>query len=256
MMAGLGAALPAAAQQPFVVDDAEVTPPGRWHVEIASQLDGLRAAARPVRRQNAVEVEIVRGVVPRLELAAALPIVSLFGGAGGGWDDTSGVGDASLGAKLRLTRDPAARHAVAVNATLELPSGDRDRNLGSGLVDYGVMLGSQHRLGGRWTARINAGVVLAGNTQTGVVGIRERGTVVNGGGSLVALAGRFVLGGEFTAAWSQKAVLGNSFASAQIGGNVRLTDGCTLDLGLGTGWFDTSPRWSVQLGLSADLGSR
>jgi hypothetical protein len=33
---------------------------------------------------------------------------------------------------------------------------------------------------------------------------------------------------------------------------VRMRDGWTLDLGIGTGWFDASPRLTGQVGLSID----
>ena len=128
------------------------------------------------------------------------------------------------------------------------------RNLGSGLVDYGVTAISQHRLDGRWTLRLNAEQVLAGNTTTGLVGITQRGAVLIGGSSLIAQVGaRLQVGGEFAIAWSQKATLAGSLATAQIGGNVLLRDGCTLDFSAGTGWFDSSPHTSLQVGLSIDL---
>ncbi len=243
----------AAAQQPFVVDDAEVTPPRTWHLEMATQVDGLRDSARPTRWQNTFDAELIVGVALRLELGVALPLLSLIGRDAGRWHETSGLGDASVAAKWRLTRDPDARHAFAASAAIEIPSGDRDRNLGSGLVDYGLTLGSQHRLDDRWTLRVNGGAVLAGNTQSGVVGIRQRGTVLNGGASLSAQRDRLRLGAELSLAWSQRALVGSSFAAAQIGGNLAVAPSCTLDFAVGTGWFETSPRWSLQVGVSLDV---
>lgn len=40
----LGATTAAVAQQPFLVDDAEVAPSRLWHVEVSSQVDLLRPA--------------------------------------------------------------------------------------------------------------------------------------------------------------------------------------------------------------------
>ena len=97
-----------------------------------------------------------------------------------------------LAAKARLAGSADARHAFAASVSVEIPSGDRHRESGSGLVDYGITLVSQHRVGTRWTVRANGAVVLAGNTQTGVVGIKERGTVLRGGSSLVAKLGSAV----------------------------------------------------------------
>jgi hypothetical protein len=101
---------------------------------------------------------------------------------------------------------------------------------------------------------MNGGVVLAGNAQTGALGIRERGTIVAAGGSLVASAGRSVqIGGELMAAWSQKAAVGGTYVVTQWGGNIRVSDGCTIAVGISTGWFDAAPRLGVQVGASLDL---
>lgn len=244
----------ARAQQPFVIDDAEVTAPRHWHVELSNQFDVLRRVARPARWQTVFEAEVDVGVAPRVELAVLVPVIGLMSTFPDGRRLAAGIGDTSFGAKARFTNDGNARHALAGSVTLEIPSGDRDRELGSGLVDYGMNLISQHRLNARWTARLNGGLVLAGNTLSGAVGIKERGTVVTGGGSLVTQATpRVQLGAEVAIAWSEKATLGGLSVGAQVGGNVRLREGCTLDVGLSTGWLDASPRVGVQVGLSIDL---
>jgi Putative MetA-pathway of phenol degradation len=245
---------PAAAQQPFLVDDADVTPARGWHVELSSQADILRPAARPARWQNVFEWEVNYGAGRRIELAALLPVVTLVSDAAGGRTSAHGVGDSTLAAKWRLTRDLAARHATALTATLEIPSGSRARGLGTGLVDYGLNLVSQHQVHPRATLRVNGGALLAGNTQSGAVGIRERGTVLTTGASLVTpLTSALQLGGELTMAWSQKASLAGSAIGWQIGTNVTLRQGVTLDASVLGGWFDASPRVGVQVGMSADL---
>lgn len=254
VLAWCGSARPARAQQPFLVDDAEVTPARVWHVELSSQLDVLRPAALPARWQNVFEWEVNYGAGARLELAALLPFVSLVSDAAGRRAAAHGIGDSTLAAKWRLTRDPGARHALSLAAMLELPSGSRARGLGTGLVDYGLNLVSQHRVHERAVVRVNGGAVLAGNTQSGAVGIRERGSVLTAGASIVTpLTARAQVGGELTLAWSQKASLGGSAIGWQFGTNITVRDGVTLDAGVLGGWFDASPRFGVQVGMSADL---
>ncbi len=250
----LGAATSVAAQQPFLVDDAEIAAPGLWHVEVSSQVDVLRPSARPVRWQNVLEWEVNYGMGARIELAALLPVVSLVSDAPGGRSSAHGPGDSTLAAKWRITRDPNAAHAMALSAMLEIPSGSQARGLGTGLVDYGMNLISQHRLHPRAVVRLNGGAVLAGNTQTGAVGIRERGPVLTGGASLVCpLGARVQAGGELTMAWSQKATLGGSAVGWQLGTNIAVREGATLDASVLGGWLDASPRFGVQLGMSIDL---
>jgi hypothetical protein len=165
-----------------------------------------------------------------------------------------GVGDTMLAAKWRLTRDPAASHATAVSAILEIPSGSQARGLGTGLVDYGLNVVSQHQVHRRATVRVNGGALLAGNTQTGAVGIRERGTVLTTGASVVTpLTAAVQVGGELTMAWSQKATLGGSAIGWQIGTNIAVRQGVTVDASVLGGWFDASPRVGFQVGMSADL---
>ena len=254
VLAWCGAAPPAGAQQPFLVDDAEVTPARGWHIELSSQVDVLRAAARPARWQNVFEWEVNYGAGARVELAALLPVVSLVSDTAGRRTTAHGAGDATLAAKWRITRDPASAHALALSATLEVPSGSQRRGLGSGLVDYGLNLVSQHHVHPRLTVRANGGVVLAGNTQTGAVGIRERGTVLTTGASVVTPLGTAVqVGGELTLAWSQKTALGGSAIGWQLGTNITVRPGVTVDAGLLGGWFAASPRVGVQIGMSADL---
>lgn len=250
----VGAATPVAAQQPFLVDDAEVASPRLWHLEVSSQVDLLRPAARPMRWQNVLEWEVNYGVGARLEVAALLPVVSLVSDAAGGRSAVHGPGDSMLAAKWRITRDPNAAHAMALSAMLEIPSGSRARGLGTGLVDYGLNLVSQHRVHSRATVRVNGGALLAGNTQSGAVGIRERGTVITSGASLVCALTRAVqAGGELTLAWSQKATLGGSAVGWQVGTNIAVRDGTTLDASVLGGWLDASPRFGVQVGMSIDL---
>ena len=241
------------AQQPFVVDDAEVTSRRASHLEIANQIDFLRAAARPARWQNAFDVEFAWGAAERLEVSAIAPLISLASETPIGRRVDTGIGDVSLAAKFRFTADQA-RHAWAGSIGIEIPSGDRDRQLGSGLVDYALNIVTQHRLDEKWTARVNCGLVLAGNTQIGAVGIKERGTVVTAGSSLIKGIGHSSqAGAEVIFAWSQKATLSGSLLAVQAGGNVALRPGWTVDIGIGTGWFDASPRLSAQVGLSIDV---
>lgn len=243
------------AQQPFAVDDADVTPRREWHVEISNQIDRLRRSALPARGQNTLEWEIDVGLAERVELGVVMPLIAIFREASAAPARISGIGDTSVALKVRATRDPDAAHSFAGTVSLELPTGDRARDLGSGLVDYGLNAISQHRLRERLTLRTNLGLVLAGNTQTGLIGFRERGTVVTGGASLVRQMTRtWQLGAEVTVAWSHKVTVRDSALGWQLGSVLLLRDGVTLDLGVIGGASSASPRLGLQVGTSIDLG--
>ena len=118
-----------------------------------------------------------------------------------------------------------------------------------------MTLGSQHHVTQAVTLRINGGVVLAGNTQVGALGIQQRGTILSAGSSLVAaLHPRVLLGAEVVSAWSQHDTLGGSFVGWQVGGNVLMRPGVTLDWGAIGGRSDASPALALQAGCSIALG--
>lgn len=180
----------AGAQQPFISDDAGVSDPGTWHLEVSNQTDRLRPSARPLVWQNLFESELDLGLPHRLELSAIVPVLSLVGD---GVQSASGIGDSAFGIKARFTRDPAARHAWAGSLTIELPTGDRARELGSGLVDYNLNAISQHLVRGRvhygtevtasWSARKSVGDSLI-QAQVGAnVALRRNCTLDVGGGT-------------------------------------------------------------------------
>jgi outer membrane putative beta-barrel porin/alpha-amylase len=243
----------AAAQQPFVSDDAGVSDKGIWHVELSNQVDRLRASARPLVWQNLFESELDFGLPGRLEASVIVPLLTL--GADHAPRIVGGIGDSAVGIKARFTRDPFARHAFAASLTVEFPTGSRGRELGSGLIDYSLNAISQHGLGRKWALVLNGGVLLAGDSSTGALGIRDRGTILSTAASLRTVRGRVHVGGEVTGAWSEKAAIADSVVGVQVGANVLLTRGCTLDLGGGTGWFEGSSRVTLQVGMSLDLNA-
>jgi len=249
---------PAFAQQPFVVDDAEVTPQRAWQLEMNLEWDKLRLSARPDLWQTVFDAELVYGLAPRVEVSVDVPLITLATEAPDrGIADSrrvTGIGDTAMAVKYRFTRDAQATHALAASLSVELPTGSRARGLGSSLVDVGVTLGSQHHLTPVLTLRVNGGAVLAGNTQTGALGIRERGTVLTAGTSLVATVSRRVLlGAEVVGAWAQSHTFGGSFVGWQLGGNVLLRPGVTLDWGAIGGRSEASPALALQVGCSIAL---
>jgi hypothetical protein len=217
--------------------------------------DKLRLSARPNLTQTVFDAELGYGLAPRLEVSVDVPVIGLSvetpDSATGRNRRVVGIGDMAIAAKYRLTRSPDATHAFAASFLVEVPTGSPARGLGSSLVDTGVTLGSQHRLTQSLTLRVNGGIVAAGNTQVGALGIRQRGTILTAGTSLVAAVSRRVaLGVEAVGAWSQHDTLGASFVGWQLGGNILLRPGVTLDWGAIGGRSDASPALALQVGCS------
>jgi hypothetical protein len=242
----------ATAQQPFVVDDAAVVSLRTWQVEISVDWARLPEQARPVRRQASGILDVVFGVAPRAEISFTVPFTGVFYEPGLRRSSDAGIGDTSLALKVAVHENTSRTQAVALTASLELPTGDREREIGSGLVDFTVAAIWQRRMRGA-VLHAHGVVVAAGNTQDGAAGIRARGTVLAGGLSIVRpVSRRLQLGAEIWGARSASAVVGGSTLHVQGGGNYAMRTSWFLDFAILAGWYE-APAAGVVLGTTVDF---
>jgi hypothetical protein len=250
------AAVPAAGQQPFYTDDAEVTSRKQLHLEFSNQFEALKASAYPNLRQNTAELEIDYGLLAGVELGVSTPFLLIFNAVGTKPRTAAGIGDTNVSLKYRFGgHPPGTPRTFAVSVSLEIPTGKREQQLGSGVFDYGFNSVWQQRLTPALVVRANGGLLASGNTLTGAVGIPGRGVVVTGGTSIVRQASaELQLGVEVTGAFTPRET-GQTQAQLQlqVGGNYLLPNGMSVDFGVMTGRFDASPRVAAQLGFSVDF---
>ncbi|MGH9945001.1 MAG: hypothetical protein ACRD9R_21840 [Pyrinomonadaceae bacterium] len=255
----LAALAPAAAraQQPFYTDDTDVTERGRFHFEFSNQFDLLQRDAFPNLKQNTASFELAYGLFRNVEISIETPLIKIFNAREASPRTVFGVGDTNLSVKynFRQEREGSRLPALTVSGSVELPTGDTSRQLGSGIADFSVNGVAQKSLTIRTKLRLNGGVIFSGNTVTGAVGIRgARGTVFTGGVSFVRdFTERLALGAELTGARTRNFDLGKGQLQTQVGGNYALRDGFTLDFGLIVGRYSASPRLGAQLGISVDF---
>jgi hypothetical protein len=244
------------AQQPFITDDANVTPKGRFHFEFSNEFDVLQRSAFPNLKQNTADFELNYGLFEDLEVGIALPVLTIFNARGTGPETLSGIGDMSLSLKYNFLaeRENSRVPALTVALNFELPTGDPRRQLGSGLADFYINGVLQKSLTKRTKLRLNGGILFSGNETTGVLGIRSRGTVYTSGGSIVReFTPKLYLGAELTGAVTSELDLGKGQLQALIGGNYLLKENLSLDFAILSGKFVASPRAGVQLGVSIDF---
>jgi hypothetical protein len=242
------------AQQPFVTDDADVTPKRQFHLEFSNQFDWLNRGAFPALRQNTADVELGYGLFEGVEVSIAVPVITIIN-ASGTTQGVIGMGDTSLALKYNflVERQNSRRPAMTVGFNLELPTGDHSRQLGSGLTDFYINGILQKSVTRKTTLRLNGGILFSGNQTTGALGIRTRGTVFTGGGSLVrTFTSRLDLGVEVVGAFTKNFDLGKGQLQMQVGGNYSLGDNLTFDFGIVAGKYAASPRIGIQLGMSID----
>jgi len=250
-----GLSFSAQAQQPFITDDADVTEHKKFQLQISNEFDILARNAHPALRQNTTVFVLNYGLMRDVEVGVDYPLIVISNAAGTTPKTVSGFGDLNFHVKYNFLkeREGSRRPALTVSFAVEVPTGDTAKGLGSGLSDYSVNGVVQKSLTKKTTMRLNGGIIFAGNTSTGAVGIRARGRVFAFGGSLTReFTPRLNLGFELVGAVSDNSVLGAKQLHAQFGGNYQLTGKMSLDFGVITGKFN-NPRAGAQLGVSIDF---
>jgi hypothetical protein len=244
------------AQQPFVTDDADVTPKGRFHFEFSNEFDLLQRASFPNLKQNTADFELNYGLFEGVEIGVAAPLLSIFNAAGTSPRTVTGIGDMNLSVKYNFRREEENSRipALTLGFNFEVPTGDTERQLGSGLADFYMNGILQKSLNKSTKFRLNGGILFSGNAATGVIGIRSRGTVFTAGGSLVRqFTPKLQLGVELTGATTSNLQLGKGQLQTLVGGNYLVKDNLSFDFAILAGKYAASPRAGVQLGVSIDF---
>ena len=206
-------------------------------------------------RQNTTVFVLNYGLLRDVEIGVDYPLIIISNAEGTIPKTIKGFGDLNFHVKYNFLkeREGKRRPALTVSFAVEVPTGDTTKGLGSGLLDYSLNGVLQKSLTTRTTLRVNVGIVFAGNTSTGLVGIRTRGRVFTAGASLVRqFTPKLNLGVELTGAASSNRGLGAGQLQTQFGGNYQLTEKMSLDFGVLAGKFN-NPRAGVQIGVSIDF---
>jgi hypothetical protein len=138
---------------------------------------------------------------------------------------------------------------------VEAPTGSVRKQIGSGLVDYWLYGVLQKSLTKRTVGRLNGGILFAGNSSTGLIGIETtRGQVFTANGSLVRnFTPRLQLGAEVFCGVTNNFNLSRGQLEGQIGGGYAATPNLELTFGVVAGRFVASPRVGVQVGFAYDF---
>lgn len=247
---------PVRSQQPFVTDNTDTTPKHHFHFEFSNQFDLLQHSAFPSLKQNTADFELDYGVFDNLEVGIEAPLLTIMNARGTLPRTPTGIGDTNVSVKYNFLkeREHSRRPALAIAFNLELPTGDTKRQLGSGLADFYTNGVIQKSLTKKTTLRLNGGILFSGNTTTGVIGIKTRGTVFTGGGSLVRqFTPKLDLGVELTGALTKNLQLGKGQLQTLLGGNYQFKKNMSFDFGVVAGKYAASPRAGVQFGVSIDF---
>lgn len=251
------ASISAHAQLPFYTDDADTTPKGKFHLELSNEHDWLQKSSLPGERQNTTVLTVNYGLTNRIELDVNGPYIKIFNDQASLLGSPSGIGDTQFGVKIKLRdeHEGSKLPAAAVVFYAEAPTGNTRKQLGSGLVDYWLYGVLQKSLTKRTTARVNGGILFAGNSSTGLIGIETtRGQVFTANGSLVRnFTPRLRLGAELFGGVTNNFNLSRGQLEAQFGGGYAFTERFEFTFGAVAGHFPASPRAGVQVGFAYDF---
>jgi len=244
------------AQQPFLNDDSDVVALRRWHLETNNEYDVLPRSSYPNLRQDTQTIKFSYGFFHNCEVGMDFPLLVIFNGRSSGLGDPVGLGDTDFSIKYNFRKEEVGSRWPAITASLNIEpaTGSEKAQLGSGLIDYYLNSVIQKTLSPKNTLRMNAGATFAGNTLTGAIGIKTRGTILTGGASFTRQFTRKLdLGLEVYGGYTASLRLGRGELEQQIGGNYELRPGLTLDFGAIAGQAVGSPRYGFQLGFSKDF---
>lgn len=243
------------AQLPFYTDDPSVTPVRILHVEFFNEIDALQSAQFPNLRQNTANIKLNTGLPHNLELDLDAPYLSIYRDPS--TPSSTGAGDTNVGIKWNFRPQVENSHRPVLSASfyVEFPTGDSHNQLGSGLVDYWLNFIFQEPITPKTRLNANLGVLFAGNTSTGAVGVNTtRGQVYTSGLSVLHdINSHLTIGGEVYAGVADTDGLGRTQLQGMAGGSVALRQGLALTFGLIVGKYEASPRIGGQVGLSMDL---
>ena len=247
----------AQAQLPFYTDDADTTDQGKVHFEFFNEHDVLQKGLYPARRQNNGNFTLNYGLTKQIELDVNAPLLTIFNSKTSSLGNPFGIGDTQFGIKYRFhdERDDSKLPAMAVVFYIEAPTGSTEKQLGSGMVDYWLYGVAQKSLTQKTKLRLNGGILFAGNTSTGLVGIETtKGQVFTGNGSITHdFTEKLNLGVEIFGAVTNNFQLSRGQLETQIGGTYAVSKQFSLAFGVLGGHFVASPRAGVLLGFAYDF---
>ncbi len=240
---------------PFYTDDPSITPVKTMHIEVFDEYDGLQSSQFPDKRQNTANFKFNFSPFSRLELDLDFPYLNIQRAAGVG--NSAGIGDTNLGAKWSFPapKSDPLNASYSLSFYVEFPTGDSANGLGSGLTDYWLNFAMQKPLSEATRINWNLGLLFAGNTSTGAVGIQtRRGQVYTGGISLLHdLTSRLTVGAELYGGVSDGAGQDKTQLQAMLGGEFAIRDGLSLSFGVLGGKYGATPSLGGQIGVAVDI---
>jgi Putative MetA-pathway of phenol degradation len=243
----IGSASTAFAQQPFSTDEADLVKPRAAKISVGAEFDALQPEDTDHDRQTTLLMRAGYGAAKNLEVELAAPVIFL---ANAIEPNARGYGDTSMSAKYQV-RDDARGPAVALAFSVQAPTGDADRDIGSGVTMTWLNAIVGRKVSSKTNVSANLGFMPTGNPSVGALGINaRRGRIVTFGGLVnTEITSKLKLGAEVNGAAT---TTGDAAHQLHVlsAGNYELRRGVTLYGGVVVGHYTRTPRYGVLGGVT------
>ena len=237
------------AQAPLVIDDASTTLQGKFHFEIFNQFATLPDSVLPADKQNTLVFTTNYGLLPNVELGADFPLITITS-----ITNRTGIGDFDFTVKYVPINAvyPQKKTGIGFTASVEFPTGDSKKSFGSGVTDYDTNVLVEQHVTENAVLRFNAGIQFAGNTLTGLIGVRDRGEVISGGASATyQCSPKLAIAGEFSGYQGRSRSAGDREIRVQGGFTYSFNPHLGIAAAIQHGNYATPPM-QIQTGLIID----
>jgi Putative MetA-pathway of phenol degradation len=237
----------AVAQQPFSTEEPDVAGPRSVKLSVGVEFDALRPDDSDHDRQTTTMMRAAYGAARNLEIELSAPVIHV---TNAGEPSATGYGDTSVRAKYQVREDTNGP-AVAVAFTVQAPTGDPDRDIGSGVAMTWIDAIVGKDVSSRTKVHANIGFMPTGNPSIGALGINaRRGRILTFGGSATREMTRALkIGGELYGATTTTGPAARQL-HALVGGQYEVRRGFTIDFGALVGRFERTPRFGALTGVT------
>src|SRR4029079_19411613 len=138
----------------------------KFNFQLSNQFDILQRSAYPSLRQNTTVFELDYGLVNGVEIGVDGPLIAISNSRTTIPKSVFGFGDLDFHVKYNFLKEREGSRLPALTATVnvEWPTGDTNKQLGSGVIDVFLNGILQKSLSKKTMLRLNGGILFSGNT--------------------------------------------------------------------------------------------
>lgn len=224
------------AARPISTDDAD-TVEGK-HIEIESGFEYVKQADE----ENNLSFALKYGVIKNLHLGVEIPykFIELSENA-----DVNGIGDVIFSSKYHFLDETDQLPALALCCNIKTETGDKDKGLGSGEVDY-TLTGIMTKEIRKFTTHVNFGYTIVGEGEGEKLDdIFSYGLAIE-----YPVNEKLNIAGEITGETTFDGDFDDNPFSGLVGCNYAFNEVATFDFGVGFEISEASPDYRIITGLT------